>query len=111
MLQYFINFSNDPTVFICALMLLAIISYWYWQFINRKKFTDSQIAVFTKMVNDGMILVIRLSASKFQIIYNDGHAINIWHPDFIEFFSFMENNEILNIYQIVGKRSKMRNGN
>lgn len=54
------------------------------------------------MSKDGMIIIIRLSEDKFQIIYQDGHAINTWHPDFVKFFSFMKINEILDINSLKG---------
>ena len=39
--------------------------------------------------------------NKFQIIYDDGRAVNIWHPDFIKFFSFLDIQEMFNIAQVV----------
>lgn len=93
----FNSWFNGIIIFINIILILWIL------YTSRPRFLSKKYRiVLNQMSKDGMIIIIRLSEDKFQIIYQDGHAINTWHPDFVKFFSFMKINEILDINSLKG---------
>lgn len=101
--------ASNPWTYILSITFIIV----YTLIIYRPRytiynFTDEQWAVLYKMVEQGMIVIIRLEENKFQIIYDDGRAVNIWHPDFIKFFSFLDIQEMFNIAQVVKHKRRGR---
>lgn len=109
MLQYIVanNNFNTTNLYIC-LILIILSLYFYIKYnytAQPRQWTKAQLHVLKRMADDGAILIIRLEENKFQIVYEDGHAINTWHPRFIEFFSFMKVKEILDINKILEREN------
>lgn len=98
------NFNFNPNYYLyyfifISMLIWAIVKILQQWMPKKYHFTNDQKAVLYHMLDQGMVAVIRIEKNLFQIIYADGKAVQIWHPEFIEFFSFLEINEVFYIYK------------